>query len=61
MDRHPAHGGALTAVVISLLLLVACGGDQGPGETGAPTAIPTAAPVASPVAPAVATRVTTAP
>jgi poly-gamma-glutamate synthesis protein (capsule biosynthesis protein) len=43
MDRHPAQGGAITAVVISLLLLVACCGNQGPGEAGAPTTIPAAA------------------
>jgi hypothetical protein len=43
MDRHPAHGGATAAVVISPLLLVASGGNQGPGGIGSATTIPTAA------------------
>ena len=61
MDRHPAHGGAITAVVISLLLLVGCGGNQGPGEIGAPATIPTAAPVAAAATPAAATPVAVTP
>lgn len=55
MDRHPGHGSAMAAVVTSLLLVVACGGNQGSSEIGAPTTIPTAAPVASPVASAATT------